>query len=77
MVKKKNEKYDIVFIDPPFEKKLINLTSYLLEKNEWLNKKSYIYIEYKKKTKIKIPSSWFLYRNKISGTVNYSIFLKK
>lgn len=44
----------------------------------WLKNNSWIYIECSKyQNNIKTPKSWFLYKNKTTGLVNYSIYIKK
>ncbi len=62
----KNIKYDIIFIDPPYEKiNYINKIINIIEKNNIIKKKSLIYIETKKNNKIKIPHQWILCKKKI------------
>lgn len=76
--RKNNEKsYDLVFIDPPFSNfNLLNNTINLLEKNQWLSKKSFIYIEYSSSKTPKIPSSWELYRKKATKSIIYALYLR-
>lgn len=47
-LKKRGTPYNIIFIDPPFKKKLVKKTIFFLEKNNWIEKNSYIYIESEK-----------------------------
>lgn len=76
--KNNNEPYDLVFIDPPFSNfKLINNTVNLLEKNQWLSKKSFIYIEYLYGNNLKIPSTWKIYRNKTTKHIIYTLYLRE
>ncbi|QJC28897.1 16S rRNA (guanine(966)-N(2))-methyltransferase RsmD [Enterobacteriaceae endosymbiont of Plateumaris rustica] len=74
---KRGKQYDLVFIDPPFSYKniLIKKTCILLEKNNWLKKNAFIYLEYKSNsTKIVLPKNWILYRKKKLSIVNYELY---
>jgi len=78
-LKKKNvkEQFDIVFIDPPFNQGLVQIMINLLEKNNWLKKKSYIYIERENvNIRLIIPNCWILYKNKVSKNVIYSLYIR-
>ncbi len=66
-----NIKYDLIFIDPPFNKNLIHdLLISILEK-QLLSKKGRIYIEFEKKLDIKIPESLKLIKKKSLGRKSY------
>ncbi|WP_348666599.1 16S rRNA (guanine(966)-N(2))-methyltransferase RsmD [Arsenophonus symbiont of Ornithomya chloropus] len=74
---KKGKTYNIVFLDPPFYKNLLEKTVWLLEINGWLAKNSWIYIEVATKTNLNIlPSNWNLYRRKQSGKVDYYLYIR-
>ncbi|CAL4041862.1 Ribosomal RNA small subunit methyltransferase D [Buchnera aphidicola (Tetraneura ulmi)] len=63
--KKRNFYFNIVFIDPPFKKKMVEKTIFLLEKNNFLENNSIIYIEMEKNNKeIFIPKTWKLKKKK-------------
>jgi 16S rRNA (guanine966-N2)-methyltransferase len=67
--------HDVVFIDPPFRKDLIQNVIDLLEANNWLTPHAMIYIEAEKELgEILTPSHWRLHREKIAGQVCYRLF---
>ena len=64
-------KYDLIFIDPPFNKNLIHdLLAAILEK-ELLSKKGQIYFEFEKKLDLEIPESLNLKKKKSLGKKSY------
>ena len=64
-------KYDLIFIDPPFNKNLIHdLLSAILEK-ELLSKNGQIYFEFEKKLDLEIPESLNLKKKKSLGKKSY------
>ncbi|WP_369308728.1 16S rRNA (guanine(966)-N(2))-methyltransferase [Providencia rettgeri] len=69
--------FDVVFIDPPFRKGLLNETIQLLEKNQWLADESWIYVESEAESSLTdIPANWQLHREKIAGQVAYRLFIR-
>ena len=72
-VQKNNSKtkYDLIFIDPPFNKNLIdNLLSNILRR-ELLAENGKIYFEFEKKLELKIPESLCLKKKKSLGKKSY------
>ena len=64
-------KYDLIFIDPPFNKNLIHdLLATILEK-ELLSKNGQIYFEFEKKLNLEIPESLTLKKKKSLGKKSY------
>ena len=64
-------KYDLIFIDPPFNKNLIHdLLAAILEK-ELLSKNGQIYFEYEKNLDLEIPESLSLRKKKSLGKKSY------
>ena len=64
-------KYDLIFIDPPFNKNLIDdLLSNILNKN-LLSKSGKIYFEFEKKLDLKIPDSLSTKKEKSLGEKSY------
>ena len=64
-------KYDLIFLDPPFNKNLIHdLLAAVLEK-ELLSKNGQIYFEFEKKLDLEIPESLNLKKKKSLGKKSY------
>ena len=64
-------KYDLIFIDPPFNKNLIHdLLAAILEK-KLLSKNGQIYFEFEKKLDLEIPESLNLKKKKSLGKKSY------
>lgn len=76
--KKNNIKFDIIFIDPPYNKKnILNITIKYLEKNKHTKKNSFIYIEtYKKNITLKTPETWIIYKKKINKNNKHLLYFK-
>ncbi|WWO98564.1 MAG: 16S rRNA (guanine(966)-N(2))-methyltransferase RsmD [Candidatus Dasytiphilus stammeri] len=70
------KKFNLIFIDPPFNSQLINPTIRLLENKGWLMEESWIYIEtpVQRNYVFEIPSNWYFYRGKIAGKVSYYLY---
>lgn len=69
--------FEVVFIDPPFRKGLLNETIQLLEKNQWLAEESWVYVESEAESPLTdIPTNWQLHREKIAGQVAYRLFIR-
>ena len=69
--KSSKAKYDLIFIDPPFNKNLIdNLLSNILRR-ELLSESGKIYFEFEKKLDLKIPESLALKKKKSLGKKSY------
>ena len=64
-----NKPFNIIFIDPPFGKGLVELTCQQLLTTTLLNNNPLIYIEAEKSLSIKdiVPNTWSIYRHKIIG----------
>ena len=64
-------KYDLIFIDPPFNKNLIHdLLAAILEK-ELLSKNGQLYFEFEKKLELEMPESLNLKKKKSLGKKSY------
>lgn len=73
-LKKPAVPFDIVFLDPPFQKNILLPCCFYLEENHFLAKESYIYLESKDKlTQNVLPSHWQLEKIKTAGQVNYHL----
>ncbi|WP_455204158.1 16S rRNA (guanine(966)-N(2))-methyltransferase RsmD [Kaarinaea lacus] len=73
-----NQRFDIVFLDPPYGENLLQPSMELLEKNHWLADQAYIYLEAESRNKqIPLPPQWQLHRSKISGQVGYHLAIRR
>lgn len=67
--------FDVVFIDPPFRKDLLEATLTKLENNGWLAKNAMIYIEAEKElSSLPVPAHWRLHRDKTAGQVMFNLY---
>jgi 16S rRNA (guanine966-N2)-methyltransferase len=70
-----NQKFDIVFLDPPFHQNLIEICCKWLEQSNCLHENSLIYIEAESELKtLSIPYSWSELRRKFAGQVGYHLY---
>lgn len=71
------QRFDLVFIDPPFRKDLIGRIAELLESRNILAADAMIYVETEKElTKPILPANWSLYREKVAGQVCYRLYTR-
>lgn len=67
--------HDVVFVDPPFRKGLLEETLNLLEVNGWLADGALIYVESEVENGLPpVPANWSLHREKIAGQVAYRLY---
>ena len=66
-------KFDLVFIDPPFRQNLVSQTCELLE-NDWLTEQALIYVEMEAEGNQQLPNNWQLLKEKIAGQVAYRLY---
>lgn len=70
--------YNIVFVDPPFRKGLLEETVVLLEDNGWLAPDALIYIESEAEGGLPaMPVSWRIHREKVAGQVAYRLYTRQ
>lgn len=68
-------KFDVVFIDPPFRKDLANKAIELIDTQHWLNDDALIYVETESElTNLRVPSHWQLLKEKVAGQVTYRLY---
>lgn len=66
--------FDIIFLDPPFRKDLLEETCRLLEANGYINDNSLIYIEVEKElTPLPVPGHWNTIKSKTAGQLSYHL----
>lgn len=67
--------HEVVFLDPPFRKGILQDTITLLDTQGWLADEAWIYIESEVEHGASpVPASWRLYREKIAGQVAYRLY---
>ena len=65
-----NNKFDLVFVDPPFRQNLAEKSCFLLESNHWLTEQALIYVEVESElSNLDIPDNWLLLKEKTAGQV--------
>lgn len=64
-----NEKFNLVFIDPPYHNQLIGKTLDALQSKDWLEDAALIALEMGKKEDLSISSSFTLVKEKLYGNV--------
>lgn len=70
--------HDIVFVDPPFRKGLLEETLKLLENNGWLSDEALVYIESEVENGLPpVPMNWHVYREKVAGQVAYRLYQRE
>lgn len=68
------KKFDIVFLDPPFQEDLLLPTCHYLESHDFLSDGAFIYLEAKDTIKDnQLPSTWRLVKSKQAGQVAYHL----
>ena len=69
------EQYNIIFIDPPFNKGLVQPCCDALQENGYLATDALIYIEKEVElTHLILPSTWQLLKEKSTGQVSYQLY---
>lgn len=68
------ERYQIVFLDPPFRKKMMQPVIELLEEDGWLESGALIYLEQElHEAQPRLPQNWRIIRDKTAGQVRYQL----
>jgi len=72
------EKFDLVFLDPPFAEDLLDASCRLLEESKALADTCLIYIELpRSRSELVLPDTWQLLKNKTAGNVRYMLVQRK
>ena len=66
--------FELVFLDPPFGKGLLEPSCTLLENNGWLAEQAMIYAECAADETPQVPGNWQLHREKFSVQVAYRLY---
>lgn len=69
------ERYDIVFLDPPFSQSLLAPCIELIEHYQLLSTNAWVYVETGRRELLpSLPTHWQLHREKVAGQVCYRLF---
>ena len=75
-IRKNTQRFDVVFLDPPFRKNFVEQTALLLNENS-LADNALIYIEMESEdNNQQLPLNWKLLKEKIAGQVIYRLYQK-
>lgn len=66
--------FDVVFVDPPFERRLWQASINRLEQEGWLAQDAAVYLESDREMEPTVPEHWRLHRDKTSGKVRYRLY---
>jgi len=73
-LKKPAKPFDIVFLDPPFQKNLLLPSCFYLEDEGLLAKEAYIYLESRETLNAEqLPANWNIIKSKRAGQVGYHL----
>jgi len=71
---KPDERFDIVFLDPPFAADLLDETCRLMAEQQLLADGALVYFEQDRgKAELKLPESWRVLKDKTAGNVRYML----
>ncbi len=65
--------FDIVFLDPPFQKNLLDPCCAALEQHGWLTPHARVYLETERSLSLRLPTSFTITRDKTAGQVAYRL----
>lgn len=69
------QKFDLVFLDPPYHLDLMPKVIPLLENNGWLSNDAMLYLEIEKRQSLpELPANWKKLKEKTAGEVHYYLF---
>ncbi len=67
--------FDLVFLDPPFAKGMVQQTCQWLEDKGWLAPQAKVYVEVESQLVLdEMPENWQCLKNKTAGEVGYYLF---
>lgn len=70
--------FDVVFLDPPYQKDILLPCCFYLEEQAFLADNAYIYLEAKEiLTEKDLPANWKIIKSKIAGQVAYHLTQRK
>jgi 16S rRNA (guanine966-N2)-methyltransferase len=71
---REGDKFDLVFLDPPFDSDLLAKSCKLLSTSGCLAEDAIIYVEHNRDTAIELPENWVALKEKKAGQVAYRLF---
>ena len=72
-----SQKFDVVFVDPPYQSDLLVRCCSLLEQKHWLTNHAKIYLECDVHDELKgLPENWRCERSKKAGQVGYHLYTR-
>ena len=72
------EPFDIIFLDPPFRRDLLDTVCQRLEQGGWLSDEALIYIEREREGAAPcLPANWRLLKDKQAGQVCYQLYQRE
>ena len=66
--------FDIIFLDPPFNKNHLDKTAAVLNDPQWIREGGLIYVEHERDLHWTAPSRWQLLKRKEAGSVCFSLY---
>ena len=73
-----SEPFDIIFLDPPFRRDLLDAACQRLEQGGWLSAEALIYIERESEGEPpELPANWLLLKDKQAGQVRYQLYQRE
>ena len=74
LAKQTSMKYDLVFLDPPYQSQLLQPAIDQLSSGDWLNRSASVYVEQERGGSLNFPDGWFLYREGKAGQSHYAVY---
>ena len=68
------KKFDIAFVDPPYDLQLHEKLFTALQEEKWLSEKALIYTEKNQKQHVAVPESWQLLKEGKAGQIEYFLY---
>ena len=68
------QRFDMVFLDPPFHSGLLEQSCALLNSSGVLAEDAIIYVEHAVNADVTLPDNWFCLKQKTAGQVAYKLF---
>jgi 16S rRNA (guanine966-N2)-methyltransferase len=67
-------RFDIVFLDPPFQAEMLTETCSILQDRGWLTAQAIVYLERSRdQDRPALPNGWAITHEKVAGKVSYSL----